>query len=143
MKNQLKEALAAIIESAATAKEFLVEQTPLVIQELLTYYTIMYAFWVGLGTICFMVGAYLVICVVQDKRPSAHCNNERLSKNQLHEYYRDGDYRDLTGKGVAYIFPGTIAMAAGMILFFCNISSLFKITIAPKVWLIEYGSRLF
>ena len=120
MNENLQKALAEILESALAAKDFMVSETPEVIQQLLTYNFTMSI----IQTVCGIIMLFLLIPMW--KKAIKYVNNDSL-----------GDAIDV------YAPVGLISVCIGapgsMLLF--NLTWL-KIWLAPKVYLIEYMANL-
>lgn len=125
MNEQLQTALTDILEKTMSgvdaATEFLVEETPLVIQELLTWYSIVYFL-----EMLFAIGIFIVVTV----------NAIKWMK-----YIKKDDADE--DAAFAWFLVSGIASAVAIIIAFTlfNIKWL-QILIAPKIWLIEYASKL-
>lgn len=107
--------LKGLIESATQAGDFIKGQIPLVIQELLNFNTALFA----AGLAASIAGA---VCTVLAVRWA-------LRKD-------DGDWT------FAALMIGMIGGIASVVGICCNIVPLLKITLAPRVWLIEYAAGL-
>ena len=133
MNVKLQEAMAEIItktvSSAESAGSFIVEQTPNVIQQLLTWKMTEALFFVGLGV---MIGLFGVPFY-------------KLSKfyNERYQTRPRVDYGDAVDFFRHFSFALTICcVISGTLMFFVNIHTALYIWMAPKVYLIEYASRL-
>lgn len=121
MNDQLQKALADIINKSMAGidatKEFLIKETPDVIQQLLLWYGV-YKF------ILFCLGVLLIVCIIIGNYKQV----KWLNKNKLW--------------GEPWVtFNMAQALFMVPIVATVNIEWL-KIWIAPKIWLIEYASRL-
>lgn len=119
MENQelFESALAQIIEDATTVREFVIDQTPSIITEVLEYNTA--AIWIR-------AVLALGICCLLPK-----------FTNLTKRAYQNDD-------GVTFIW-GSLAGAtgvAGPIMFYTELFEALKITLAPRLWLIEYAAEL-
>lgn len=114
---KLNSILSWVEETAKTAEAFAIEQTPLYIQELLAW-----NFWYSL--IWFFVGIVLLLIGV---------NSLRILKRDMDKIVKEDDPLSF---GVLAILS-VLGLFFGPILFFNNFDWL-KITVAPRVFLMEY-----
>jgi len=120
MNEQLQLALTEILNSAIAAKDFLVSEAPLVIQELLTW-KLTWSLSMGLVSFAFMVTAMIV--AIKTWRLAAADDYENIE----------------------WFFATAVSSFVGTIAFFAMIDYLkwaVMITIAPKIYLIEYAAWL-
>jgi hypothetical protein len=120
----LNKALADIItqatSGAAQAKQFLIDQVPDVVKQLLVFNEIWSAFLVFMG-IAFMCS--FVYCVKK-------C------------FINDWSENEHIGKSVVLMISTMISGIAGLALFFANIKGLLMLIFAPKIWLLDYSIAL-
>lgn len=117
LKEQATQMLQSLIASATQAGDFIKEQMPIVIKELLAFNTAKYAIY---SAICAaIVIAYLTF----------------IYKYWKKEYPRDSE------DGIA-ILGGGVSMIAMVAFVIEGAIPLLKITLAPRVWLIEYAASL-
>lgn len=119
-KEQALQVLRNLIDAATQAGDFIKDQIPLVVQELLTFHTVKYAFMIAVGTAIIAGGAFWIrFCL------------------KKHEASKDpfSDWNFAT-------IPGFIAAPIGLAIFVTYVIGLLKITLAPRVWLIEYAAEL-
>ena len=107
-------------ETAKTAEAFAVEQTPLYIQELLAW-----NFWYSL--ILFFIG-FLSIAI-----------QSFLIKKMI-KWHREGDREDQEFCIIFGIITSIVGFLVLPLAFFLNNLDWLKITVAPRVWLVEYVS---
>jgi uncharacterized membrane protein YidH (DUF202 family) len=129
MKEMATGVLKSIIEAAAAAKDFLSTEIPLVIQELLTYYTALYAAYAVLGVVLIVVGV-----LWHRKWWKVYCDAEDATR-------RADRYTDNSGWACLAIAGLLITSIPGLFLMY-NVVALLKITLAPRIWLIEYARNL-
>ncbi len=140
MNENLTNAVADLITRAVsgvdTAKEFLVAETPEVVQQLLMWNTTKYAVVsvvLFLVTLAFIKGGVWNVKRVREV--------EKTNKENRYRKYSDYNYEDPGPYGVtavlAFCFAGGTA-----ITFFVFALQFVKITIAPKLWLLEYATNL-
>lgn len=142
MNDQLQSALAQMIEKAMTgvdaATEFMVAETPEVVQQLLSWYML----WSFLK---FLLGATILICVIvawwkgpkglgECLNPDANRWDRKYKWSLTHD--KDGDAFMFFLTGLATAFVTLIGVA------FASSFDWLKILIAPKIWLLEYASSL-
>lgn len=126
--------LAVILQKALTAAEktgqFVVEQAPDVVRQLLVYNTAINVFWTALGLI------------LLTQLPSAIRSTVRYARI-MDDYdftaQARGDACVKFGFGLTRSLCGAIL---GTILFCDNFNETIKLIFAPKVWLIEYAAAL-
>jgi hypothetical protein len=123
---QLVTILNDVTADIGKAKNFLVEQTPLVVQELLNWYMV-WNFVLFLASIII-----LILIMVGYRKMMTKANKPNWMFNERGDTW--GDPR-VAVPGIVFIVMFIIAM---------NIINLqwLKIYIAPKLWLIEYASAL-
>lgn len=111
------EAVAAVLskalEVANTTGEFVVEQAPDVVNQLVSYYTALY----GAGLIAGIVLLTLAIIL-------------------FIKGWRNNEWEDV--RVVLSLFLAMPGLALGIV----NTLSLLKIMLAPKIWLMEYAASL-
>ena len=137
MNENLEAAVAKLInkslEGMGQASEFIVSETPEVIQQLMTWYMVKSALLCAIGVILFFLTIHIF------KKYSGvgeKCNNE-TSKHKW--TLTNDDYGDLS---IHAIFSAvTLLMLILTFISMINIEWL-QIIIAPKVWLIEYAADL-
>lgn len=127
MQPEIQEKLTSILtwveETAKTAGDFVVEQTPLYIQELLAWNFWYSLIWAVLGIICLSIGLFSV---------------RQLYKNRAEIINSNDDFPSSALWG----FPSFLGIIIGITIFLHNLDWL-QITVAPRVWLVEYvGSKL-
>lgn len=118
IENNLDQIIAYLHEGVKTAGDFVVEQTPLLVQEILTYNLIYHGSLMGLGIFI----AVMMISLTLRFWPKID--------------WDDGDH-------VMSFLIGSIAgwgLSLGLI--FCNIFVVIKIIFAPRLYLLEYISGL-
>jgi hypothetical protein len=118
LKEQAYDMLSTLISSATQAGEFIKDQIPLVIQELLAFNTALY-----IAGVVASAGAFA--CLLWAFR---YC----MRKHQANEW------SDWIG-GAIFSGIGAIASLAGLAV---AVVHLLKITLAPRVWLIEYAAEM-
>jgi hypothetical protein len=128
LKEQAMQMLQSLIVTATEAGDFIKEQMPMVIRELLLFNTAKYAFWTALGLAFLIAAAFWVRFGLKKYRADMAANATKS--------YHLSDW-----------IPGTILPAiggtfVGGLLFFDSFFDLLQITLAPRVWLIEYAARL-
>ena len=121
MNEELQTAVTEIINSAISAKDFLVGQLPEYVAQLLMWHALYSLVW-------FLIGVLLagLTCYV-DVRLYRYIKSDVLNSWERFDAYA------LTALGSAVLM--------GIALSMMNITWL-KIWIAPKVWLVEYAANL-
>lgn len=126
------EAIAKVLETALNGLqktgEFVVEQAPDVVRQLIAFHTAYYVLFVALAVVWYVVGYTVTYQIV--KRRKAY-----IAKREYH--YSDTVGYEISG---AFCAVGTTLGATAMLC--TNVINLLKITLAPKVWLLEYAASL-
>jgi hypothetical protein len=122
-KEQALGVLKNLIDAATQAGDFIKDQIPLVIQELLAFSTALYVCGI-LASIAGLVG----VCL--------------WARFCIRQYKADTDHYSKDGWFPAGIFPSLIVAIPSLVMLAICVVSLLKITLAPRVWLIEYAAGL-
>lgn len=137
LQNQLVEILQSVSTSVGDAKEFIITELPDVVQQVLSWYTVLSIIENIIGITLFVLMVYIIRnMLVKPKSMSTANIVQRLSF--MKENYVEN--------GIAYS-PGVLLWASTVIVMFAaSMSKLnivfLKILIAPKLWLIEYAATL-
>ena len=113
------EVLRNLIDAAASTGDFLKEQIPDVIQQLLTYNLVYSLVMLGVWAFLLTVGNYALY---------------RLGKWMVETRNEEGL--------ILPIFGGIFNSAFGVFCLFDNANTALKIWLAPKIYLLEYASNL-
>jgi hypothetical protein len=117
LKDAAEQALVSLIQSVADAASFLKGEIPIAVRELLTYYTALYVLYV----VCAVVLATGIGLAIR-----------KISRLE------DWDTDDkVFACGITCIVP-----AIGVVWLSSHVIDLLKITLAPRIWLIEYAASL-
>jgi hypothetical protein len=117
LKDAAEQALVSLIQSVADAASFLKGEIPIAVRELLTYYTALYVLYV----VCAVVLATGIGLAIR-----------KISRLE------DWDTDDkVFACGIICIVP-----AIGVVWLSSHVIDLLKITLAPRIWLIEYAASL-
>lgn len=122
LDNQLVEILKSTTESIGTAKEFILAESPEVIQQLLLWYGVYYF-------ILFIVGMALIYGVYR------HLKYQITNRDNKFYWDKNGDPE------ITHLFSLLHVLTIIPILESLNLTWL-KIWIAPKIWLIEHTATL-
>lgn len=123
MSNELDELMVQIINQVKNTGDFVVEQMPDVVQQLLTYQYY--------STVCFLIfGIVLLFISCFSFYKMSILNRQSLRDPDIIPYV------------IAFLMIGIISALIGIVNVCCNIDPLLKLTFAPKIYLIEYASRL-
>lgn len=134
MKNELEvvltNMLVKVADSSGGAVEFLQQEIPEVVQQLLLYHGIM-------SFMGFLIGVIMWCVCLWHNRPSQWTNgiNYRLVQRSY------GDSVDPTARGIICVIGVIVCIAAGLPIIFNNLDWL-MILLAPKLYLIEYAGNL-
>jgi hypothetical protein len=133
LKEQAFQMLQSLIATATQAGDFIKEQMPLVIKELLSYYAVLY--WGGVLLLLAMVIA-LPLAGMWASRKWA--GKEKARKESGTRSY-DEDNSGWLAMGITCWILGFgcfIGLVVGAL------PAALKITLAPRIWLIEYAASL-
>ena len=137
LETQLVEILQSVSTSVGDAKEFMIAELPDVVQQVLSWYTVLSIVENIIGIILLIAMYYIIRnMVVKPKSMSTANIVQRLSF--MKENYVEN--------GIEY-GPGVLLLASTvLVMFAAAVSTLnivfLKILIAPKLWLIEYAATL-
>ena len=137
LETQLVEILQSVSTSVGDAKEFIIAELPDVVQQVLSWYTVLSVVENIIGIILFVLMVYIIRnMVVKPKSMSTANIVQRLSF--MKENYNEN--------GIDYS-PGVLLWASTVLIMFAAAMStlnivFLKILIAPKLWLIEYAASL-
>ena len=123
----LNELLVSLLQTVAEAKDFTVAQAPEVIQQLLLYKTIFHGFTTLLAG---LVLAVVVVLVLWARRK----NEEGATR--YHAVLWDNDLE------FPFVLGLLVTGVCSTVAFFVNGVTLLKVTLAPKLYLIEYAAGL-
>lgn len=125
------EAIAKVLETALTGLqktgEFVVEQAPDLVRQLILYKTATYAVALLFGLIL------LSITLVSIRK--------LLKARKAYIASRSG-YADASAYELPAALIGLVGGGSGLALISTNTFNLIKITLAPRVWLLEYAASL-
>jgi uncharacterized membrane protein YedE/YeeE len=117
IKNNALDALNQILVDAASIREFAIEQAPQVVQELLKYS--MFMAWLSV-----LVSIFVFLFAIVGIKKSIPMVDE--------------DYE----VAIPLMLLSGLMVAAGFIALCIHTTEAVKVTIAPRVWLIEYAADL-
>jgi len=117
MEEKLTEVLAWIEKGVI----WTAEQSPLAVQELFKWKIAEYWFWVLFG-VMFLVLGFALLTIW------------KKAKKDLKPY----DYDDVCG----WIIGASFSWAVGLTIILCHAYYLIQISVAPRIWLIEYIGRV-
>jgi len=121
LQKTANEALKGIIEGVASAKDFILAELPEVIQQLL-----MWEFWSGV----IYMSLFGVSCIAFGIISFFACKASKKSE----------DWKDNVGAVSAMLSFGLFCMSVVSIIF--NVPKMIQISIAPKVYLLEYAADI-
>ncbi len=113
---------AELLDYLQSSAGFVVEQTPLVLQEILTYYFVFHLIWVAVCLVPLVAWIYTIRRYIRDYAKYSHDEKENW--------------------GFCMAFGGVVA-ALAQIGTLSNLFEVIKIILAPRLYLIEYVSTLF
>ena len=137
LQNQLVEILQSVSTSVGDAKEFMIAELPDVVQQVLSWYTVLSIIENIIGIILFVLMVYIIRNMIV-KPDSMNTANIVQRFSFMKDKYAEN--------GIDYS-PGVLLWAATVIVMFAAAMSklnivFLKILIAPKLWLIEYAATL-
>lgn len=137
LETQLVEILQSVSTSVGDAKEFIITELPDVVQQVLSWYTV-------LSVVENIIAITLLVLVVYMIRNMLVKPESMSTANVIQRLSFMKDNYD--EKGIDHSPGGLIAAAAAILMFAVAMSKLnivfLKILIAPKLWLIEYAATL-
>ena len=137
LETQLVEILQSVSTSVGDAKEFIIAELPDVVQQVLSWYTVLSVVENILAILLLIVIGYMIRSMIL-KPNSMNTTNVVQRLSFMKENYNEN--------GIDYS-PGVLLWAATVIVMFAAAMStlnivFLKILIAPKLWLIEYAATL-
>ena len=129
LKNVAEQALISLIQTATETMAFLKGEIPLAVKELLAYYTAVYVAYILIGFLFSAIGLFGFYKIRSTKTLSRFPEKSSYAGDQ-------GDVKSFSW------FLLIISNLVGFLVFIHWIDNLLKITIAPRIWLIEYAAGL-
>ena len=137
LETQLVEILQSVSTSVGDAKEFIIAELPDVVQQVLSWYTVLSVVENIIGIILFVFMVYIIRNMVV-KPDSMNTANIVQRFSFMKDPYAEN--------GIEYSPAVLLVIAVTFGLFLVAMSKLnivfLKILIAPKLWLIEYAATL-
>ena len=127
MEERLEAILIWLEESVKATGEFVAEQAPEVVREVITFHRVFGTSMVALGLVLFGVAVFRL------KR-----NGTRWAKDATKFDNEGADFM-----GVANILLSVVFSIAGTIIFAFNVNPTMKVWFAPRLFLIEWVGRAF
>lgn len=127
MNDELNKLMIEIIDQVKNTGDFVVEQMPDVISQLLVYQYYSNLFYLILGTVLMIISSTLFYKI---KVLTEECDKNNYDHDMVGLYVLIGG------------LSGIVFGAIGVVNFFSAVDPLLKLTFAPKIYLIEYASRL-
>lgn len=149
MNEVLETALANMInkavENIGTATDFLLEEVPVVIQQLITWKLLE----VAISTFfCLFIIALTATAILKLLKTLKVARDECIENKQDNQHYEWNNTRklaELRDWGILLMLGTIVCFVISMVslvVLFNNIKLVAYIWVAPKVWLLEYGSAL-
>lgn len=145
---KLEEAVVTLIDKTIngvdSAVDFLSEEVPAYIEQLLTWYMVQGLIWMVFGLIIFTVSMYTCKKLLKHRKEYVHLerDDQRLEANQEWWYKAyDGDINP-SWKTVIYGVLACVGVVVGFIMFCEHLLEPIQIMVAPHVWLVEYAADL-
>ena len=136
LQAQFIQIIQSVSESAASAKNFVLSESPDVAQQVINWYLFKSVFENSIALIFIIFAIYLLTKLFQVPVSKSKANKFQLF---CYEFTRDGEMGELS--------PTVLIPASAVII--CVVLSInylnldcFKIIIAPKLWLIEYTTNI-
>ena len=126
LENQVAQLVKRAIEVAEVTGEFVIEQAPQVLKEVYMWHTTSYILGIVLGISMIIIGRY-----------SINLFTEKYTGEQ-HKSYGDIVLFGRFGDSFGIAFPLALGFVFGSIIICINVYELAFITLAPKLYLIEY-----
>lgn len=135
LESVAESALINIITDVTTAKNFIISEIPDVLSQLIIWKTYQHLFYIVLSLVIMIYCFYWLKTYVFFDRSNPTENQKRaLQTGQYKEYLKDSY--------VPLAMASACCLIAFSIVLICNTMDLLQITVAPKVYLIEYSQQL-
>lgn len=138
LQNTLLESIDLVKEWAQKGGEFVAEQTPLVIQELLLYNFWWHLIWWTIGVIGLLALCYTFKCGLKWVKKT---HEEAVEFNKNIKYSYDKKSEDVTGEFMFVIIAHLTGLSIVLPMIICNFTWL-KIWLAPRLYILEYVGEL-
>jgi hypothetical protein len=125
IEEQLKPIIEKAMAAAEATGEFVVDQAPILLQEFYTWHTALHALGCFIS-LFFMFGLPLIMRAIAQKETEGSWTINFLGKTIDDEL------------GIAFYIIGGFSFIIGVIMFFIDLAGLIKITVAPRLYIIEY-----
>ena len=122
MKEKIIENLEKLLNWIESSTTFIVEQTPILVQEILQFYTILHIIYIGIALIFLVLGLKLFFSGIK--------------------VWASDDWVDESPPVLKTIF-GTIFITIGSITSVSHVLALIKVTVAPRLYLLQRITDLF
>jgi hypothetical protein len=129
--------LKGCLQTMSKGAEFMVEETPVVIQQYLLYNTVTSGFWAFLGFFTIIFTYPILKRLVTSSKPYENLSNYEENKQLGNRYlliYKDSD---MTPREVVLKMGTPVFIIVGILLFFINIFEFIKLVFMPKLYLVE------
>ena len=136
LQTQFIQIIQSVSESAASAKNFVLAELPDVAQQVINWYLFKSVFENIIALIWIIFAIYLLTKVSQVPVSKSKANKFQLF---CYEFTRDGEIKELMPTVIIPILAIIICVILSIHYF--NLDC-FKISIAPKLWLIEYTTNI-
>lgn len=139
IKGRIVEFMDLALDGVDATTTFMQAQLPDYVEQLLMWYLVREATYFVIGAVLLAVSVYGVYCLIAKRRqgkPKDGASGYRLQYEPTWSHDEDGDVSvTILIIGIALTIPFAASFA------FLNLTWL-QILIAPKVWLVEYVTRL-
>lgn len=126
--------LSKIVEKALVVAEktgnFIIEQTPLLLQEFYNWHITESILGILLGVIIFLIGRYIPYLWIKNKESQGNNSQQFFNRHSENNYYSE----PLIPAYICFI----CSSIASFIFIVLNVYNLLYLLIAPKLYLIEY-----
>lgn len=151
MNEQLQQALLEILKGVTsginTAKDFLLAETPEVIQQLLLWKLWESVFEIVVGGVIVGLTTFAICRCVKHISLSFKANRAYQATNDRQkelEAKAEEDFHDVRAiaYGAVMVIGGLVSLIGGLPLLYCSTKTALQIWLAPKLYLIEFSASL-
>ena len=133
-----------ILKAAEQGANFVVEETPLVVQQYVGFYSAQSLFFILMGILLIVRGrglAAMLTAVKSKEEPSSESQKsyigyKKVSKDRWLRFDKDND-DSVTGEQVFFGIIQWVSGIVGIVLFFSYIMTFVKATFFPKLFIVE------
>jgi hypothetical protein len=136
--------LQSTVDTAGQIKDLVIEETPLVVQQLLTWHMAHAGFNACIGLFVILVAYLMIRCIYKAEPTPTESDRDNDKLDNWAWQWNRGRERFIFQEPAPYfvMIGGILLGLAGFIIFIANIPTMLQIWLAPKVYLIEYMAAL-